>query len=115
MVAKTDDGYFTGFPNFWNILILYLYLFHFPPEDNTLILLLFAALLLTPFKYITHHTEPFHRLTSGCAEPLCRDAVSDRSRDPRGTCLAAVALAPGPAYYFGMSAYLHFAKLNGRG
>ncbi len=34
VVAKTDDGYFTGFPNFWNILILYLYLFHLPPTDQ---------------------------------------------------------------------------------
>ena len=28
--AKTDDGYFTGFPNFWNLVALYLFIFQWP-------------------------------------------------------------------------------------
>ena len=36
--AKTEDGFFTGFPNFWNIVILYLYVLEFSPGINTLIL-----------------------------------------------------------------------------
>ena len=80
--AKTDDGFFTGFPNFWNIIILYLYIFHLSPTVNALILFFFAILLLAPFKYITHHTEPFHRLTMAVLEPVCRDAASDRHHDP---------------------------------
>jgi phosphatidylcholine synthase len=27
--AKTDDGYFLGFPSYWNLVALYLYLLHF--------------------------------------------------------------------------------------
>jgi hypothetical protein len=37
--------------------------FHLSPVDNALILIFFAALLLARLKYITHLTQPFHRLT----------------------------------------------------
>jgi phosphatidylcholine synthase len=51
--AKTTDGYFTGFPNFWNLLIFYLYFFNFAVPINALILFIFAVLIFVPVKYLS--------------------------------------------------------------
>ena len=108
--AKTDDGYFTGFPNFWNIVILYLYILDLAPDINTLILLIFAILVLAPVKYVTHHTMPFHRLTlimMGLfwVALIALGATIDHT-PPWLIWLSLVS----PAYYVGMSAYLQFAS-----
>jgi phosphatidylcholine synthase len=35
---KTTDYFFTGFPSYWNLVVWYLYLFHFAPTVNAVIL-----------------------------------------------------------------------------
>lgn len=60
--AKTNDGYFTGFPNYWNIVIFYLYILGTPPLANTLILLFFAALIFVPFGYASFSTIHMRKL-----------------------------------------------------
>jgi phosphatidylcholine synthase len=104
--AKTDDGFF---------LILYLYVLHFPPDINTAILLLFAILVLVPFKYITHHTAPFHRLTMiilGLFWVTLIALGATLNRTPPW--LIWISLL-GPAYYIGMSAYLQSARRRQQG
>src|SRR3977135_2796747 len=32
--AKTEDGYFLGFPSYWNIVAFYLYVLPLPPEST---------------------------------------------------------------------------------
>jgi phosphatidylcholine synthase len=55
--AKTEDGYFLGFPSFWNVIAFYLYLLQ-PPAWLTLTLLLFFAFLtFVPARYL----YPTHR------------------------------------------------------
>lgn len=55
--AKTDDGYFLGFPSYWNIIAFYLWLLR-PVEWFTLSLLLFFALMtFVPARYL----YPTHR------------------------------------------------------
>jgi phosphatidylcholine synthase len=50
--AKTADGYFRGFPSYWNIVALYLYLLR-PPVGFTLMVLgLLAALTFVPSRYL---------------------------------------------------------------
>jgi phosphatidylcholine synthase len=62
--AKTDDGYFTGFPSYWNIAVLYLSLFTFPRALNLLIVLALALLVFIPIRYIDpFKTKPLGRLT----------------------------------------------------
>jgi phosphatidylcholine synthase len=62
--AKTDDGYFTGFPCYWNIAVLYLSLSTFPRTLNLLIVLALALLVFIPIKYIDpFKTKPLGRLT----------------------------------------------------
>ena len=111
-VAKTDDGYFTGFPNFWNIVILYLYLFHLTPAANALILLIFSALLLAPLKYITHHTKPFHRLTMIVLSLFAVTLLLIGVALPQVPAWLMALSLLGPAYYLGMSLYLHLTRLK---
>lgn len=57
ITAKTDDGYFLGFPSYWNIVAFYLYLLH-PPAWLTLTLILFFAVMtFVPARYL----YPTHR------------------------------------------------------
>lgn len=50
--AKTEDNYFLGFPSYWNVVALYLYLLRFPPGWTLAVLLLFAILTFVPAKYL---------------------------------------------------------------
>src|SRR5690348_16271703 len=55
--AKTDDGYFLGFPSYWNIVAFYLYLLR-PPTWLTIgLLLFFAFMTFVPARYL----YPTHR------------------------------------------------------
>lgn len=50
--AKTDDGYFLGFPSYWNVVVIYLYLLR--PEIWVSILLIAVLSILTfiPSRYL---------------------------------------------------------------
>jgi phosphatidylcholine synthase len=56
--AKTIDDRFTGFPNYWNVLVLYLYLLHCPPLVAAAILCLFSVLVIIPIEYVSAITPP---------------------------------------------------------
>ncbi len=61
--AKTDDGYFTGFPSYWNLLIFYLYLLNLAPWVSAVVLGAFAVLVFIPVKYLTWKSPVLPRLT----------------------------------------------------
>jgi len=50
--AKTPDQFFTGFPSYWNIAVLYLLVFRLLPLYNAIILLILAALVFVRIGYI---------------------------------------------------------------
>lgn len=50
--AKTDDGFFLGFPSYWNIVALYLYVLQMPPWLCTLLVSGFAVLTFVPTPYL---------------------------------------------------------------
>ena len=50
--VKTVDYFFTGFPSYWNLVALYLFLFRFAPEVNAAILLCFVVLVFVPLRYV---------------------------------------------------------------
>jgi len=53
--AKTDDGFFLGFPSYWNIIAFYLFVLRPAPVVSAAILLIFAGLTFvrTPYLYAT--------------------------------------------------------------
>lgn len=50
--AKTADHFFTGFPSYWNIVVLYLFALKLSPSVNAAILLAFAVLVFVPIGYV---------------------------------------------------------------
>jgi phosphatidylcholine synthase len=60
---KTEDGYFVGFPAFWNIAVFYLYRFPQSPPVAASIVVLLCALTLVPVK-VAHpfRVKKFHQM-----------------------------------------------------
>ena len=50
--AKTEDHFFLGFPSYWNIVVFYLFVARWPAEVNAAILLVLAALVFVPIRYL---------------------------------------------------------------
>ncbi len=50
--AKTDDNFFLGFPSYWNLAVLYLFLFQTPAAFNAVLLIVLAILVFVPIKYV---------------------------------------------------------------
>ena len=50
--AKTEDYFFKGFPSYWNIVVLYLYLYQPGHVISFLVIICFAVMVFVPFKYI---------------------------------------------------------------
>jgi phosphatidylcholine synthase len=50
--AKTEDHYFKGFPSYWNVLGLYLFLLGWNPWINLAVVLVCVVLVFVPVKYI---------------------------------------------------------------
>ena len=63
--AKTDDGFFLGFPSYWNVVAFYLYLLR-PPAGLTLALIISLSLLtFIPWRYLyPSQRAPYSRLTN---------------------------------------------------
>jgi phosphatidylcholine synthase len=50
--AKTEDGYFLGFPSYWNLVAFYLYVLQPPPPVAVAVLVVFAVLTFVPARYL---------------------------------------------------------------
>jgi phosphatidylcholine synthase len=50
--AKTDDGFFLGFPSYWNLVAFYLYVLRPEPWLVIGMLIGFALLTFVPFRYL---------------------------------------------------------------
>lgn len=50
--AKTSDGYFLGFPSYWNALAFYFYFLRPSPEVAIPILVILALLTFVPLRYL---------------------------------------------------------------
>ncbi len=62
--AKTPDHTFKGFPSYWNIALLYLFVLQLDPVWNAGILLLLIVLVFVPIKYLyPTRAVRFRRLT----------------------------------------------------
>jgi phosphatidylcholine synthase len=50
--AKTDDGYFLGFPSLWNVVALYLYVLHPPGAFALVSIIVLALMTFVPSRYL---------------------------------------------------------------
>jgi phosphatidylcholine synthase len=46
------DHFFTGFPSYWNIVAVYLYVLQLPQRTNAIILVVLAILVFVPIRYL---------------------------------------------------------------
>ncbi len=62
--AKTDDGYFLGFPSYWNIVAFYLYLLRPPVWLSITVIIVLSLLTFVPTRYLyPSQRGPLSRLT----------------------------------------------------
>lgn len=59
--AKTADHFYTGFPSYWNIVVFYLYVAGWSPVVNLAVLLVLAALVFVPIRYVYPSRTPVWR------------------------------------------------------
>lgn len=63
--AKTDDGFFLGFPSYWNIVAFYLYLLRPPATVSLTLIISLSVLTFIPWRYLyPSQRTPFSRLTN---------------------------------------------------
>ncbi|HLK18258.1 MAG TPA: CDP-alcohol phosphatidyltransferase family protein [Bryobacteraceae bacterium] len=55
--AKTEDGYFLGFPSYWNVVAFYLYFLKLDAVWSLAVLITLALLTFVPLKYF-YPTQP---------------------------------------------------------
>ncbi len=60
--TKTSDGFFTGFPSYWNVVVFYLYLAGWTLETNAAILLALTVLVFVPIRYVYPSRTPVWRV-----------------------------------------------------
>lgn len=109
--AKTDDGFFTGFPSYWNLVVFYLYFLKLPTFLNSTIIFILSVAVFIPIKYIIpFKTKPFSKTTNiFCALWGLHLAVIYYYLPTPGTPLIIVS-GVFPIYYLFLSIYLHFSN-----
>ena len=101
--AKTDDGFFLGFPSYWNIVAFYLYLLSPPVWFSLGTIIVLSILTFIPWRYLyPSQRAPFSLLTNLLAAVwvVLLTLVLLRASDSRLLLLISLAF---PAYYMLMS------------
>ena len=115
--AKTDDGYFLGFPSYWNIIAFYLYVVQPPGWIVAGVILFFAFLTFVPARYLyPTHRGRLNRWTNQLGAVWCvlliwiliqlsTERIDGQTADATTRLLTWISLAF-PAYYLGVSWYI---------
>jgi phosphatidylcholine synthase len=61
--AKTDDDFFLGFPSYWNVVALYVWLLDVRPLTASLVVVALSIAVFVPLKYIYPSKMPVMRRT----------------------------------------------------
>jgi phosphatidylcholine synthase len=105
--VRTSDYFFTGFPSYWNLVIVYLYLLQLSPVISAAVLLGFAVLVFVPLRYVyPSRTETLRGPTNGLGV-IWAAALAWLVWDlpARHTTLTLISLLF-PMYYFALSLWL---------
>ncbi len=109
--AKTADAFFTGFPSYWNIVVLYLLLFHVPPGWNAAILLALSALVFVRIGYVypsrTPTLRPVTLTLAALWTAMLAVIIVLWPSPPHALSIASLAF---PVYYLVLSLWLHFHR-----
>lgn len=111
--AKTDDHFFLGFPSYWNVVAIYLYLLQVPPWGGLAWVLGLSAAVFMPLRFIyPSRTRALRPLTLGVLG-LWLAAISWLGvAQPEPTWVRVTLAAP--AYYVGLSLLLNLPAVRER-
>jgi phosphatidylcholine synthase len=105
--AKTADHFFTGFPSYWNVVLVYLFALETPAVFNAVLLVLLAVMVFVPIRYLyPSRTQPWMMVTLplGCVWAVQMLAIIWLlPLVPRWLALSALVF---PAYYVALSLVL---------
>jgi phosphatidylcholine synthase len=109
--AKTPDGFFTGFPSYWNIMAAYIVAAGTPAWLNAAVLIGLSALVFAPVGWIYPTRMPTLRtltIVLGALWSAVLLAVLVRLPEPSPRLLAVSLFFP--VYYTVLSVYLHMRR-----
>ncbi len=113
--VSTTDYFFTGFPSYWNIVVLYLFVWRLPAAINAAVLLALALLVFVPIRYVypsrTRTLRPL-TLALGTVWGLCIVLTIWNLPDTTGPWPALSLVFP--VYYAALSLWLQY-KAGDRG
>ena len=106
--AKTRDGFFLGFPSYWNVIAIYAWLLETPPGVTAAIVTGFALLVPAPLKWVYPSQLRVLRRTTYALNLVAGILVITSVIDPdRGRALHLVELSLlFPAWYVALSFWL---------
>ena len=111
--AKTADHFFTGFPSYWNIVVLYLFELRWTPHTNALILLTLAALVLVPIHFLYPSRTPvWPILTNGLGAVWGAAILAIAWLHPDAPRWLVTSSLAYPVLYFGLSLWLEHGRLR---
>ncbi|PYQ93577.1 MAG: CDP-alcohol phosphatidyltransferase [Acidobacteria bacterium] len=109
--AKTPDGFFLGFPSYWNIVAFYLYVLHPSVRVSTAMIVTLSVLTFvpTPYLYATRG-GPFARLINVGAAIwfVLIGLILSRPEDHRST--LAIASLTYPVMYLALSGFVTLTR-----
>lgn len=110
--AKTSDHFFTGFPSYWNVAALYLFLLSpAQPWFNLGILLFLTAATFVPIRYVYPSRTPYaQRWTIGLGGVWAVLLLCALIGYPKGHRIPAALSLAYMAYYATLSLWLHFKR-----
>jgi phosphatidylcholine synthase len=112
--AKTSDHFFTGFPSYWNIVVLYLLLFQTSPGVNAVVLLALSALVFVRIGYVYPSRTPTLRpLTLAFGAIWAAQIAAIIAMWPSPPQWLAIGSLAYPVYYVVLSLVLHFRRRSG--
>lgn len=108
--AKTEDDFFLGWPSYWNVLALYLWMLDFSPATSAIWVTGLAFAVFVPLKYVypSKLRQPFFRLTltwGGLVWSLALVAAILLPESAREYAIVELSLAY-VIYYLSLSAWL---------
>lgn len=105
----SDDHFFKGFPSYWNIVVMYLFLLETSPWINFGVLLTCAILVFVPINYLyPSRTKSFQKLTLSLNAIWAVMFVSGMAMYPEMPAWLMPASLFFMVYYVGMSLFLYF-------
>jgi phosphatidylcholine synthase len=105
--AKTSDGYFKGFPSYWNVVAFYIVVLDTPPWFNAAVLTTFAVLVFVPTYYLyPSRATRFRALTIGLGALWAVASLVLLAMLPHPPRALALISLLYPIYYMGLSFYL---------